>query len=97
MALEAMNAKTTVKQLVAAKEAEAKAKAELAVSEAAEAEGGYVVVSAAPKQPTDAPAVPAKVVEAPAGGVKRPSGDASASSSKRARRRKPELLGTRDG
>ena len=90
-----MNAKMTVEQLIAAKEA--KAKAELAANEDAKAKAEYVVVPAAPKQPADAPVAPTKIVEAPDGGVKRSSGDASAPSSKRARRRKPEVLGTRDG
>ena len=95
MALEAINAKMTVEQLVAAKEAEAKA--ESAANETAKAGSGKVVAPASPKQPTDTSGAPTSVVEAPAGGVKRPSGDASAPSSKRARRRKPEALGTRDG
>ena len=97
MALEAMNAHMTVEQLVAAKEAEVKAKAESAAIEAAKAKFEYAMAPTAPKHPAGAPIVPAEAVGSPACGVKRPSGDASVPSSKRSRRRKPEVLGTRDG
>ena len=99
LALEAINAKMTVEQLVAAREAEAeaKAKAESSASETAKAKAGDAVAPAAPKQPADVPVISSETAKASAGGVKRPSGDASAPSSKRARRRKPEVLGTRDG
>ena len=96
-AAEALNANMTVEQLVASREAEAKAKADASASETAKATAGDVATPAAPKQPVDDPVVPAKDVEAPAGGVKRPSDGVPAPSSKRARRRKPEFLGTRDG
>ena len=92
---EAINAKVSVEQLVATKEAEAKAEA--AASKAAKAKVGDAVAPTAPPQPVDDPVVSAKDMEASAGGVKRPSGSASAPLAKRARRRKPESLGTRDG
>ena len=97
LALEAINAHTTVEQLVAAKEALAKAKAESVAHEAAKAKSEYAMAPAAPKQPADAPVVPVEAAGSPACGVKRPSGDASIPPSKRSRRRKPEVLGTRDG
>ena len=87
----------SVEQLVAAKEAEVKAKAETAASKTAEAKVGDAVAPTAPKQPTDDPVISAKDAEESTGGVKRPSGSASASSSKRVRRRKPKFLGTHDG
>ena len=67
LALEAMNAKMTVEQLVAAKETEAEMKAELAASEIAKAKAGNVVAPAAlapavPKQPADVPVVSAETV-----------------------------------
>ena len=97
LALEAINANMTVEQLVAAKEAEAKTKAVSAANEAAKAKCEYAMAPTAPKQPADAPIAPLEAAGTPAGGVKRSSGDASAPSSKRTRRRKPEVLGTRDG
>ena len=97
LALEAINANMTVEQLVVAKEAEAKAKAESADNEAAKAKSEYVMAPTAPKQPADAPVAPAEAAGTPTGGVKRSSGDVSAPSSKRTWRRKPEVLGTRDG
>ena len=96
MAIEAMEAHLTVEQLVVAKEADAKAKAD-AASKAAEAKSEDAVAPTAPKQPTDAPVDSAEVAESPTCGVKRPPGDTSAPHSKRSRRRKPEILGTRDG
>ena len=92
-----MNAKMTVEQLVAAKEAEAKAKAEATAKKAAEAKVGDVAMLDAPPQPADDPVASAKNVEVSEGGAKLPSGSASAPSAKRARRKKPEALGTRDG
>ena len=97
LAVEAMNAKMSVEQLVAAKEAETKAKADVTASKVVETETGDVVAPAALKHPVIDPVVPAKTVVASAGGVKGPSGDGSAPSSKHTRRRKPETLGTRDG
>ena len=94
LALEALNAHMTVGQLVAAKEADAKAKA---TNKAAEAKFDYAMAPTAPKQPADAHVISSEVVESPAYGVKRPSGDTYAPQSKRSRRRKPEILGTRDG
>ena len=97
LSIEAINAKMIVEQLVATKEAEAKAKAETAASKTAEAKVGDAVAPIAPKQSEDDPVVSAKDVEASTGGVKCPSGSASHPSSKRERRRKPESLGTCDG
>ena len=97
LSIEAMNAKMSVEQLVASKEAEAKAKADAATSKAAETKVGDAVAPTAPAQPVGDCAVPTKDLEVPAGGVKRPLGGASAPSVKRARRRKPKSLGTRDG
>ena len=99
MCIEAINAKVSVEQLVATKEAKAKAKAEAeaAASKVAEAKVGDAVAPTAPPQPVDDPVVSAKDMEASAGGVKRPSGSASAPLAKRARRRKPKSLGTHDG
>ena len=92
-----MSAHMTVEQLVAAKEAEVKAKAESVADKAAKAKSERATAPSVPKQPADAPVVPAEAAESPACGVKRPSGDTSAPQSKRSRRRKPEVLGTRDG
>ena len=97
LAIEAMNAKMSVEQLVAVKEAETKAKADVTASTVAEAEDGGVVAPVAPKQPVIDLVIPAKNMDPSAGGVKRPSGDVSAPSSKCAQGRKPETLGTRDG
>ena len=49
MSIEAINTKMSVEQLVAAKEAEAKVKAEVAANKTVGAEVGDVVASAAPK------------------------------------------------
>ena len=87
MAQEAMDANTTVEQLTAAKEAEERKKAEAAATEAAKSK--YEQVTA------DTPAAPSGAAGTPAGGVKRSSSGVSAPSSKR--RRKPVVLGTRDG
>ena len=87
MCIEAINAKVSVEQLVANKEAEAKAEA--AAGKAAEAKVGDAVAPTAPPQPVDDPVVSAKDMEASAGGVKRPSGCAPAPSAKCARRKKP--------
>ena len=95
--IEAINAKMSVEQLVATKEAEVKAKAEMeaAASRAAEAKVGDVVALTANLQPVDDPIISAKDMEVSPGGVKRPSGSASALSAKRTRRKKTESLGTR--
>ena len=97
MALEAMAANMTVEQLVATREAEGKAKAELAAMEAAKAKSEHVVEPSTLVQPSDAPVALTRAAETPAGGVKWSLSDASAPSSKRMRRKKPEVLGTRDG
>ena len=97
LALEAMDANMTVEQLVASREAEGKAKAELAAMEAAKAKSEHVVEPTTLVQPSDAPVAPSRAAEMHAGGVKRSSSDASAPSSKRMRRKKPEVLGTRNG
>ena len=97
MALEAINANLTVEQLTAAKEAEGKAKEELAAMEAAKAKSEHVVETSTLAQPSDSPVASMGAAKTPTGGVKRPSGSASAPSSKRLRRKKPVDLGTRDG
>ena len=86
----------TVEQLIAAKEAEGRAKAELAAEEAAKAKNEPVVEPSTLVHPSDAPVAPMRAAETPDGGVKRPSSSASAPSSK-CTRRKPVVLGTRDG
>ena len=95
-ALEAINANMTVEQLPAAKEAEEKAKAEVAAMEAAKAKSEGAVERSTPVQPSVSPVASAGAAKTPAGGVKRPSGSTSAPSSKRLRK-KPVILGTRDG
>ena len=97
LALEAMNANMTVEQLVAAKEAEGRTKAESAAMEAAKAKSEHAVEPSTLVQPSDTPVAPMRATETPAGGMKRSSSNTSAPSSKRMRRRKPEVLGTRDG
>ena len=96
-ALEAINTNLTVEQLTAAKEAEEKAKAELAAMEAAKAKSEHAVAPSTLVQPSDTPVAPMRATETPAGGVKRSSSNTSAPSLKGMRRTKPAALGTRDG
>ena len=63
LALKAFDAKMTVEQLIAAKEAEAKADA--AASEIAKAGAGEVAAPSAPMQPAGAPVAPTKASETP--------------------------------
>ena len=67
LAIEAMNAHLSVEQLIAAKEADAKAKAE-AAAKAVEAKSGYVLAPTGPKQPIGAPVVPTDAAGAVAQG-----------------------------
>ena len=71
-------------------------KAEPAAAEAAKAKSEQVVVPATLAQPSGTPTASTGVANTPTGGVKRSSSGASAPSSKRLRR-KPVILGTRDG
>ena len=96
LALEAINANTTVEQLVAAKEAKKRTEAESAAAEAAKSKSEWVTAPTGKAQPSDTPTAPSGAAGTPAGGVKRSSSGASAPSSKRLRR-KPVILGTRDG
>ena len=101
--IEAVNAKMSVEQLVAAKKAEAEAEAaasravetEAASGKAAEAEDAGM--PAAQLRPADKPVVSTKDMKAPVVGAKRLSGSGSVLSTKRTRRKKPESLGMRDG
>ena len=95
LALEAIDADLTVEQLLTAKEDEERTKAEAAAAEAAKAKSEQVVEPASQARSSDTPTASTGVASAPAGGVKRSSSGASAPSSKR--RRKPVILGTRDG
>ena len=61
-----------MEQLVAIKEAEAKAEAEAATSKAVVAKVGDAVAPTALSQPVDDPVISAKDMEASAGGVKHP-------------------------
>ena len=83
LALEAMDANTTMEQLVAAKEAEGRTKAESAAAEAAKSKSEQATAPTAMVQPSDAPTTPSGAAVTPAGGVKRSSCSASAPSSKR--------------
>ena len=96
LALEAFDAGLTMEQLMTLKEDEERTKAEPAATEAAKAKSEQVAVPATLVQPSDAPTAPTGVADTPTGGVKRSSSGASAPSSKRLRR-KPVILGTRDG
>ena len=105
LCIEAINAKISMEQLVAAKKAEAEAEAaaskaaetEAASGKAAEAEAGDTGTPAARLQPADKPAVSTKDMKAPVVGAKCLSGSAPTLSAKRTRRKKPESLGMRDG
>ena len=97
MAAEAFNAKMTVDQLVAAKEAAARAKAEAKAEAEAEAAIKATRVPTAQLQLAGDLVNTKKEIAAPASGVKRSSGGSSAPSAKRVRRPKPEVLGTCDG
>ena len=85
LAMEAMDAQTTVEQLAAAREAEERKTAEAAAAK-----------SDSEQATADAPTAPSGTTGTPAGGVKRASGGPLAPSSKR-RRQPPVVLGTRDG
>ena len=96
LALEAMDANTSVEQPVADKEAEGRMKAGSTAAEAAKAKSEKVAVPTTLGRPSDASTVPAGAAETPTGVVKRSLSGVSAPSSKRPRR-KPVVLGTRDG
>ena len=96
LALEAFDAGLTVEQLMTLKEDEERTKAEATAAEAAKAKSDQVAVPATLAQPSGTPTASAGVANMPTGGVKRSSSGASAPSSKRLRR-KPVILGTRDG
>ena len=96
LASEAFDAGLTVEQLMTLKEDEERMKAEPAATEAAKAKSKPVAVPAPLVRPSDAPTAPTGVADTPNGGVKRSSSGASAPSSKRLRR-KPLVLGMRDG
>ena len=96
LALEAIDANTTVEQLATAKEAEKRTEAESAAAEAAKSKSEQVTAPTEKAQPSDTPTAPSGAAGTPAGGVKWSSRSASAPSSNRLQR-KPVILGTRDG
>ena len=95
LAMEASDAGVTVEQLMTLKEDEERTKAEAAAAEAVKAKSEQVVEPASQARSSGATTASTGVASAPTGGVKRPSSGGPAPSSKR--RRKPLILGPRDG
>ena len=94
---EAMDAKMTVAQLVASREAEAKAGADADAGKTAEAGAEVETTPASAERPAADLAIPVKGREAPSGGVKRLPDDIPAPPPKCLKSRKPVELGSRDG